>query len=618
MKQSILVFFLCCAMLSGCASKQAPEAIPAIPPDQIIPEPIEYYDSEHPLEAATGGALRCYPLAGQAVTGMIPLEQGLLLFSQGEVGTRLSVLEGPQAQEQASLELDYVLSPQDPSLRIHGDGFSFYQPNTREVLVLDAFLQPIACFPAPSELTATPLLSYDRSTLYYCTANAIRVLDLNSGVSRCLKEIPGNPFSITGLWLEDTILECRTEAEGSSQVLFLSTQNGQIQYQSEIPLTFSAGDTQFYAGFPNGPVISRVFGTKAQIQAFHVDGDCFFLPEVHGAVTLSRTEEKEIVLEYFDLNSGHRTSSLTLNTAYSPWNIVCAEDGHIQFLLFDETRSCQTLFSWDIAATYVEDSASYTDTYYTSASPDTEGLARCQAYAAEIGAKYGIEVTIYQDAALVQPWDFDLEPEYLVPVIEKELSALDIRLGNYPDGFFRVLSAYFDGIRICIVRSITGTAESGRTDSVSGIQFMDGYTACIAVSTEKNTEYALYHELCHLIDTVVITGSGAYDRWDQLNPKGFEYDYDYSTNQARNSDEYLQPSNRSFIDTFSMSFPKEDRARIMEYAMTPENEDYFVSLTMQAKLKLLCEGIREAFRLKKSPETFLWEQYLNTSLAYTE
>ena len=67
-----------------------------------------------------------------------------------------------------------------------------------------------------------------------------------------------------------------------------------------------------------------------------------------------------------------------------------------------------------------------------------------------------------------------------------------------------------------------------------------------------------------------------------------------------------------------MSFPKEDRARIMEYAMTEGNEEYFRSTTMQSKLKLLCEGIREAFKLKKSPETFLWEQYLNTSLAYTK
>ena len=79
---------------------------------------------------------------------------------------------------------------------------------------------------------------------------------------------------------------------------------------------------------------------------------------------------------------------------------------------------------------------------------------------------------------------------------------------------------------------------------------------------------------------------------------------------------YLQPGKEAFIDSYSMSFPGEDRARIMEYAMTPGNEERFQSPTMQAKLKKLSQGIREAFGLRKSPEEFLWEQYLQESLAY--
>jgi hypothetical protein len=37
---------------------------------------------------------------------------------------------------------------------------------------------------------------------------------------------------------------------------------------------------------------------------------------------------------------------------------------------------------------------------------------------------------------------------------------------------------------------------------------------------------------------------------------------------------------------------------------------------MQEKLMQVCIGLREAFGLKKSTETFLWEQYLKESLAY--
>ena len=202
-------------------------------------------------------------------------------------------------------------------------------------------------------------------------------------------------------------------------------------------------------------------------------------------------------------------------------------------------------------------------------------------------------------------------------VLHRELELLDKNLSRYPEGFLSTLADRFDGITICIVRSLTGTAEAGSLESADGIQFLNGYRAYIALAAPYNTEYALYHELCHLIDTVVITESGAYDRWDELNPKGFAYDFDYIANQIRDGSAWLQDSNRSFIDTYSMSFPKEDRARIMEYAMTDGNAFYFRSTTMQAKLLLLCQGIREAFGLRKSPETFLWEQYLNMSLAYT-
>jgi len=44
--------------------------------------------------------------------------------------------------------------------------------------------------------------------------------------------------------------------------------------------------------------------------------------------------------------------------------------------------------------------------------------------------------------------------------------------------------------------------------------------------------------------------------------------------------------------------------------MLPGNEALFQSDAMQRKLKALCDGIREAYGLRESPETFLWEQYL--------
>ena len=102
--------------------------------------------------------------------------------------------------------------------------------------------------------------------------------------------------------------------------------------------------------------------------------------------------------------------------------------------------------------------------------------------------------------------------------------------------------------------------------------------------------------------------------WNTLNPKVFSYDYDYIANLSREDYQWTEGEDRAFIDIYSMSYPKEDRARIMEYAMMLGNEDCFESETMQRKLRQLCLGIRDAFGLKKSTEAFLWEQYLEEPL----
>ena len=163
---------------------------------------------------------------------------------------------------------------------------------------------------------------------------------------------------------------------------------------------------------------------------------------------------------------------------------------------------------------------------------------------------------------------------------------------------------------ICLVRGIRGTARSGSLEEATGVQFFRDSNAYIAIVTGALGERALYHELYHVMETRLLTSSTAFDRWEQINPPGFSYDLDYTANAGRQAAEYLQPDSRSFIDTYSMSFPKEDRARIMECAMCAGNKDLFRSSTMQAKLRCLSQAIREAYGLEKAEQVFRWEQYL--------
>jgi len=311
-----------------------------------------------------------------------------------------------------------------------------------------------------------------------------------------------------------------------------------------------------------------------------------------------------------DLNTGLRTAALTLYTAALPQSFISAADGGIWFIIYDEQYGCDVLYRWELSASKVANSITYTAAYFTPDYPDTEGLEACARLAQALGEQYGIEILVYDRADDVQPPDYRLVCEHLVPVIQRELKQLEQGLGSYPEGFIQALASRFDSLTICLVRSLAGSPTLGSLESTSGIQFWDGPHAYIALAAGSGSRQALYHEVCHLIDTVVLTQSSAYDTWNQLNPTGFSYDYDYIANQQRNSTAYLQDATRYFVDMYSMSFPKEDRARIMEYAMTEGNAHLFQTDAMRAKLETISRGIREAFGLEDIPEPFLWEQYL--------
>lgn len=621
------LLLLLCLLLCGCAGEAAPEEATTLPPipetTPFLPDRTGFYLPGSPMENATNGAVRVYPLEDPNVNGLLPLGEGILIFSGGDFSTRLTLLAGETLYPIAEMELNFFLNPEDPTLRRWDDGISFFDPNAEEVVVMDDALREISRIPVPEDCVDAPLLSTDRATLYYCTDTAIRSLDLESGISRVLKEICYSYQSVTGLLLNDTVLECSlSDANGNWKNLYLSTVTGEtLQVTDCTPILTSSEDT-WYASLIDGPIQQLLFGkpgsTPQVLNTEELFPNCRFLPEANAAVVLTASDENRTGLEYYDLNTGLRTSVITLEDALSTWGFESTGNGQVAFLCYDGLANAVSLYLWDTRALPTGDSQCYTGPYSTQDEPDYEGLAACSLYAEELSLRHGVGILVYQDAVEVQPWDYEFDREHQPRVLMQELELLDVRLQNYPEGFLASLAARYTGLNIALVRGIYGSPESGSLDTARGIQFWEEYEAYLVLSTVDDTEYTLYHELYHLIDTVILNETNAFDQWDLLNPVGFSYDYDYITNQTRNSDEYLREEKRYFIDTYSMSYPKEDRARIVEYAMTEGNESYFLCDTMQAKLKAICVGIRKAFGLKKSPETFLWEQYLKEPLAYTE
>lgn len=614
MFKHLISLILASLLLCGCAKPaQSAETAPTTPEEisASTARPHSFYDAGSQTEQRTRGAVRVYPLKRSDCTGLQVQGESVLLFS----GSETTVLTRIDANGcvSATAELNIFLSHDDSSLQIGADTLSFYDYSKGETVVLDQTLQELRRIPSPDDLMGTPILSEDQKTLYYCTPTALRAMDVETGICRCIREMGYLYQTVTKLHLDDSIISCSLSDETGSTMAYISAENGRLlQESADIALTTSG--SRYYASFPTGMTQALLFGDREAAPTALIPADitaeCLFLEQVNGAVTVTVLSETQIRFDYYDLSSGLRTAALTMDTKHVPIGLEATADGYVYILMHSSRYGCDTLYRWAVEDMPLNDSTVYTGPYFTEEAPDLAGLARCRELADEIGQRYGIRVLIWEEAAAAAPWDYSFEPEYLVPVIERELKFLDQQLGQFPKEMLEATASNFSGLTISLVRQLIGSADAGSLSTANGLQYFLGNEACIALAAGQDTQKALFHELYHVMETQILNHSIALDQWETLNPRGFSYDLDYRTNLARDGSAYLREDTQSFIDTYAMSYPKEDRARILEYACTPGNEHYFQSEPMQAKLRTLCDGIREAYGLENSTEAYLWEQYL--------
>lgn len=621
-----LLLVLLCLLLCGC-SREAPETETEIPviTAATVPEtePVSMYDSTHPLEEQHQGALKVYPLTMRKVRGIRAMGDNLLVFS-GYGSTTLTMLSGEELSIRASITLDFELAFDDPSIQIEPRTLSYFDPSKQETVVLNENLKEVSRIDVVDPLSGSPILSSDRNTLYYCTSNAVQAWNLETGIHRTLKELSYDDQQLSGLHLNDTVLQCRIQDGDFVRTLFLSAETGQLLSQQEGDVLLITQEQRYYASLPVSTMDMLVFGDAAGspqvLYPKDFSAESFFLPQNHAVITASILADETTSLNFYDLNTGLHQAELSLDSLQNPKCIAGTQTGFVYILIYDPASDCDTIYRWDVPALSVEssttDTLTYTEAYSTKDVLDYEGLVQCLTYAAELSEKYGIQILVWEDALAVQPWDYSFEAEYLPRILYQELELLNQRLSYFPEGVLEKTVSHFSGLKICLVRQITGTAASGSLDAATGVQFLEGTDAYVVIAVGKYSEQALYHELFHVMETHILNKSVAFDQWSDLNPSDFEYAYSYDIPQSFSI--YAEGEERAFVDTYSMSFPKEDRARIMENAMLPANKALFQSEIMQSKLLKLCEGIRQAYGLRKSQDTFLWEQYLQTSLAYTE
>ena len=322
-------------------------------------------------------------------------------------------------------------------------------------------------------------------------------------------------------------------------------------------------------------------------------------------VVMVQSAETQTGLACYDLTTGTRAAEVVLPDVIRVWGM--AEGAEKKLWFFGEDAEGQTmLYCWDMDKSVTEDETVYTAPWYTPDDPDTDGLAEIQKKADELGKKFGVKILIWEDAAKTAPKKKTFTQEHMTQLYAHYLPQMEQVLGDFHKTMFTKTSE--EKLQIVLLNKIEGTDIPA---GMNCLQFWNGSTPVVAITLGEDFVSDLYHGIYLYMEARILSKSSALYEWYKYNPAKFDYDNDYMANSKRTDTTYLTGKKPYFIDLFSMSFAREDRATIFEYACMPGNEEIFQSAAIQKKLQRICKGIREAYGLKKVETEFLWEQYLN-------
>lgn len=622
----LIGLLLALILLAGCASGKPavtvvststqPVSLPAetvaVPEETDPPvsgQPSGTYIQNGAAEQNSGGAVREYAPGVQNVTGLLFWGDHLLLLS-GCQRTTLTVLEGEQLAVGAQITLDTLLSMEGGAVQVQERGVAFYDGIRRCMVFLNWALNETGRIQLPEQMLGGAVVSPDWGAVYYCTAEGVHTMDMRTGIDRLLKEQTAAFQSIRGLYFDGTVLGCFVKTgESDGKTIYLSAQTGETLHDNKTLDRLTTSGESYLAQLRDGSVEICLMGKgEREPQTLLLPEGTAPVPALQlGGVVLKGADG---ILSFVGQESGQCTARISVRDLGDVL-ILNADAQKIWFMGAEETGEAARLYSWEPALSPVQDKTDYFNVYYTAENPDAAGLAQCQAQADALGEEHGVTILLWENTLACQPWDYTLVPEYRVEAYRRDLTILEQSLGKFPEGFFQTLTSGTDNgsLTICLVRALKGGGEMEILENAGGAQYWIDGSAYIILALGDGLEQTLYHEISHVIDNRVISTSKAYDDWEYLNPGDFAYDYDYADNLYRDGAVWLDEEKRQFIDTYSMSFPKEDRARILEYAMMPGNESYFISETMQEKLDIICRAIREVFSLEDDTP-YSWEQYL--------
>lgn len=614
MKRWLICILAAALLLCGCDNVEPPETTQTIPPQTTeattLPPAPSLFEGDGVISENTKGAVQTIAPDGGLITYGF-MGDDLVFFQyrdECQEAVRVDSATGQiLAQAVMPESLDLWLG-----IGLGPDKLICYDAVETALRVYDSQFREQHMVNLPEEIYSNMAFTEDLSTLYYSTDGEIRALDVNSGISRLLLKMENATFYIYDLLFEDSMIHCLVGNNAEYYDGFFSTVDGHRMGKDESVGSMESLGDFYLVRREDGPVTEVLLGHReGEIKSFQAEdayGEVTLLGRT-GRLTQTTSDLEGSIFGVYESERGTCQGKVFLKGITWLSNIQEDSQGKIWFVAMDPETETDVLCCWDPAVSGNGDDYVRVGRRYTAENPNEEGLALCKLRAQELESRFGVELYIHTDP--IEPYDYAFTYEYQISALDAGLDALEKALESFPEGMLQTAASVTNSgkFHIGLVRAMTGTEYNTVTD-VQGLQYWIDGDCYITLLAQDYIQQTLYHELCHAFDTYVTANSIHYDFWSDNNPEGFEYDFCYTEYQNHWDSPWLEDENRAFIDSYSMTYPHEDRARVMEYAMTPYNETYFASETMQAKLRQLCMGIREAFHWEKSQETFLWEQYL--------
>lgn len=320
--------------------------------------------------------------------------------------------------------------------------------------------------------------------------------------------------------------------------------------------------------------------------------------------------------------------------------VITCNDTDYLFMTLTDYYSKSKVFLWDTSKANDDEPASE----YVSASDYEEfkiktGRIRGQHLAEfedlyekadRIGERFGVNIYIADEV----PDTFDiyaLEKCLDHELVEAMLDKLEECMSCYPENFFSQ-NRYknISEMNFYLASTLSGMGGNSLTTAGAFVNHQNTVTSMVIDCSELySLDYIFHHETFHMIDERLqfvasfLNSTYSDNEFAEFNPKGFDYLYSYSDYEdfEYSGDYYTKGYNKYFLDSYSVSYPSEDKAiifgRAVQYTKYPEWSDWSIikdEPVIYEKYRYLCKSIRELYDTTDWPEVTIWEGGLSADI----